>query len=30
VLGWEPETSFEQMIGDMVEADLRELAPQRS
>jgi GDPmannose 4,6-dehydratase len=29
-LGWEPETSFEQLIGAMVEADLRELAPQRS
>jgi len=30
VLGWEAETPFEQMIGEMVEADLRELAPQRS
>jgi GDPmannose 4,6-dehydratase len=30
VLGWEPETSFEDMIGAMVEADLRELAPQPS
>jgi GDPmannose 4,6-dehydratase len=30
LLGWEPETAFEQMIGEMVEADLRVLAPQRS
>jgi GDPmannose 4,6-dehydratase len=30
VLGWEPDTSFEQLIGAMVESDLRELAPQRS
>jgi GDPmannose 4,6-dehydratase len=29
-LGWEPRTSFEEMIAAMVEADLRELAPQRS
>ena len=26
-LGWEPRTSFEEMIGEMVEADLRELQP---
>ena len=25
-LGWEPEISFEQMIGEMVETDLRELS----
>ena len=29
-LGWEPETTFAEMIEAMVEADLRELAPQRS
>jgi GDPmannose 4,6-dehydratase len=29
-LGWEPETTFPEMIAAMVEADLRELAPQRS
>jgi GDPmannose 4,6-dehydratase len=29
-LGWEPETTFAEMIAGMVEADLRQLAPQRS